>query len=312
MKKTVLIFGISSFVGSNLAQLLKDDYRVVGTYFKTPVSIPGITSYPCDILKRDYVTSLVGMLKPDITIYAIGMSSLTACKLNPKMADALNSVGVANACRSSERVGSKFVLISSSFVLSGDNISFKEVDIPLPGTAYGNSMSAAEFFVQRSCINYLVLRTCPLYGLSYNPLHPNWFEYVQEALAKGQPLESDDSVSTGYLDIGIFSRILKTCIEANVTNRLLQVSSQNIMTRFQFAQLYARTFKQDEALIVSSKIGLPKEGQDKRAQASSKHLSYQMDTTNLESVVGAKLPKIEESLQFTFKRMSPKISAKNS
>ena len=90
MKKTVLIVGASSFVGSNLALYLKDHFRVIGTYHKTPMEIPGVTCYPCDVFKKDYVSSLIGVLKPDYTIYAVGMSSLTECKLNPKQADALN------------------------------------------------------------------------------------------------------------------------------------------------------------------------------------------------------------------------------
>src|SRR5688572_27476615 len=121
MKKTVLIFGVSSFVGSNLALMLKDDYRVIGTYHKTPVEIPGITCYPCDVLKKDYVMNLTGLFKPDFTIYAIGLSSLTECKNFPKLADALNTNGAINACTASERYGSKFIFISSSYVLGGED-----------------------------------------------------------------------------------------------------------------------------------------------------------------------------------------------
>ncbi len=176
MKKTVLIFGISSFVGSNLAQFLRDDFRIIGTYYQTVVDVPGISCIPCDVLKKDYVNKLVAILKPDVVIYAIGMSSLAEAKKRPKMADALNSVGASNVSRAAERYNAKFVYLSSSFVLGGDDVTYKEGDTPLPNSAYGNSMSSAEYYVQRSCINYLILRCCPLYGRSYSSAHPNWFE----------------------------------------------------------------------------------------------------------------------------------------
>lgn len=312
MKKTVLIFGISSFVGSNLAEFLSDEFRIIGTYSSTPVSIPGITCLPCDVLKKDYVNNLVLIFRPDITLYAVGMSSLSECKAAPKLADALNSVGAANVARASERVGAKFVYLSSSFVLGGEDITYKEGDTPLPNTAYGNSVSAAEFFVQRSSINYLILRSCPLYGWSYNPLHPNYFDAVQSALAKGQTIQADDLISTGFLDIAIFAKVLKSCLELNITNRLLQVSSSNVMTRFQFAKECARIFRKDESLIQNVSLGLPLEGQGSKNQARSKSFIYRMDTSNLESAIGSKLPLIEESLQFTFKRLSGRISAKSS
>ena len=44
-KKTILIFGISSFLGSSLADILKEKYRVVGTYYNTPVDITWNSNY---------------------------------------------------------------------------------------------------------------------------------------------------------------------------------------------------------------------------------------------------------------------------
>ena len=53
-QRVVLIFGISSFVGSNLAEVLKKDFKVIGTYFNNPVSIDGVVTFPCDVLKTSY------------------------------------------------------------------------------------------------------------------------------------------------------------------------------------------------------------------------------------------------------------------
>src|SRR5690554_6923361 len=103
MKQTILIFGVSSFVGSNLLELLKEDYRIIGTYHKTPVSIPGITCIPCDVLKKDYVSNITARFRPDFTIYAIGISSLKECQLHPKQSDALNYSGAINCCSAAER-----------------------------------------------------------------------------------------------------------------------------------------------------------------------------------------------------------------
>lgn len=305
MKKTVLIFGISSFVGSNLAQVLKDEYRVIGTYHKTPVDIPGVTCLPCDILKKDYVSNLVGLFKPNFTIYAIGMSSLTECKLKPKQADAVNSVGAVNACTSSERYGSKFILLSSSYVLGGDDLPYTEGDTPFPNTVYGANLSSTEFYVQRSCLNYLILRCSPLYGRAFSPKHPNWFEVVQSQLAKNEPVAADDSVVTGFLDIYIVGRVLKSFFESSVTNRLFQVSSRDYVTRYDFARLLARTFKKDENLIQRTSIPFPIDTTNLRMgnKAPVSQYFFKMDTLNVEGFLGLKMPSVEESLQLTYKRL---------
>ncbi len=305
MKKTVLIFGISSFVGSNLALVLKDEYRIIGTYFKTPVEIPGIVCLPCDVLKKDYVSNLVGIFKPDFTIYAVGMSSLTECKLFPKQADALNSVGAVNTCTASERYGSKFVYLSSSYVLGGEDQLYKEGEVPLPNTIYGNTLSATEFYIQRSCLNYLILRSAPLYGRSYGPKHPNWFELLQTAFAKGQPIPADDSVVTGFLDVVIFGTILKTFLSSPVTNRLFQISSRDFMSRYEFACLVAKHFHKDESLIQRVSGSFPIEKSNKRmGNKFSSAYFFKMDTFNAEDFLGITFPSVEESLLLTFKRFS--------
>lgn len=307
MKKTVLIFGISSFIGSNLAQILKDDFRVVGTYFKTPVNIPGVTCIPCDILKKDYVSSLVSIVRPHFTIYAIGMSSLTECNILNNLADALNTGGAITACKASERVGSKFIYISSSYVLSGEDMVYKEGDTPFPATVYGTTLSSAEFYVQRSCLNYFILRCSNLYGRSYNPKHENWFEILQTALAKNEVINVDDSVHTGFLDIYIVGKILKTAMETNITNRLFHISSKDTMTRYEFAKLYADIFHKDKNLIQKVTQVFPIDQNLKRNTSASGQYYFKLDTTNLEECLNTKMPKIEDSLGLTLKRFQARV-----
>jgi dTDP-4-dehydrorhamnose reductase len=305
MKKTVLIFGVSSFVGSNLAQFLSDEYRIIGTYHETPINIPGITCVPCDVLKKDYVTKLIAIFQPHYTIYGVGLSSLRACKLEPKRADALNSAGASNCLGASERYGSKFIFLSSCFVLGGEDLSYREGDTPFPTTVYGNSLSSSEFYIQRSCLNYLILRCSPLYGRSFNPKHPNWFEYLQASLAKNEILLVDNTVTTGFLDIFILSRILKSLMLSGITNRLLQVSSRDALTRFEFAKIYAKVFKKDENLIQPSAGSFPLDTKSRmgNSKANPKNLFFKMDLTNVESSLGVPMPSIEESLELSYKRL---------
>jgi dTDP-4-dehydrorhamnose reductase len=300
MKKTILIFGVSSFVGSNLLEILKADYRIIGTYFKTPVKIPGITCVPCDVLRKDYVSSLISRFRPDFTIYAVGMSSLKSCSLAPKQSDALNSAGAANCAAASERYDSRFVFISSAYVLGGDQTICREGETPFPNTAYGSALSSSEFYVQRSCLNYLILRCSSLYGRSYNPAHPNWFEALETSLAKGMPLEVDDKIRVGFLDVYFLGLVLKALLDKNARNRLFHVSSKDFMTRYEFAQLYARTFHKDPGLIIRSGGKFPVE--KNKSSSNDGQYSFCLDTSNIEEFLNAKMPGIEDSLAMTHKR----------
>lgn len=301
MKKTLLIFGISSFVGTNLLEQLKNEFRIIGTYFQTPVSIPGVTCVSCDVLKKDFVTNLVSRFRPDLAVYAIGISSLRECSLYPKQADAINSAGAVNCCTATERYNGKFIYLSSAYVFSGEDVINSEGDAPFPNNVYGNTLSSTEFYLQRSGLNYIILRCCNLYGRSLNPTRPNWFEFLESALSKGEPIWADSSIYTGHLDVQIMAKIFKSVVQTDVINRLFHVSSRDSMTRYDFACLYAKIFKKDESLIQKDTGSFPI---DKGSETSDgKTLYFRLDTSNLEEHLDLRMPTVEESLVLTQKRL---------
>lgn len=303
MRKTIMIFGASSFLGSNLVQTLSAHYRIIAVFHKTPLEIPGVMSLRCDVLKKDSVNRMVATFRPQVTIYAAGLSSISACHENPKLADALNSAGLINVCSSAERFGSKFVFISSSFVLAGEDVNYSESDTPFPGTVYGAGLASSEFYVQKSCLNYIIFRSCPLYGHAYHPVRKNWFEPIEAALALGAPVSVDDHVEHGVLDVQIFCRLLMTSIEKGVTNRLFQVSSRDIMSRYDFARAYCDVFGRDPDLVSKATWKLPLDEKQFRNKSSERY-RFRMDLKNAEEFFGFKLPSIEESLQATKKRLA--------
>ncbi|MDA9189748.1 sugar nucleotide-binding protein, partial [bacterium] len=135
--KTVLIFGISSFVGSNLAEFLKDEYRVIGTYFSKPVEIPGVLTVKVDVLNKDQAQLIIQKFRPDYTIYAVGMTSVQDCFENTNESEALNGSGIFNIAEYAQKYKSQLVHISSALVFSGEKESYLEKDNLNPTTDYG-------------------------------------------------------------------------------------------------------------------------------------------------------------------------------
>ena len=296
-RKTILIFGISSFIGSNLAEILKDKYRVIGTYFKTPVDISGILSIKCDVHEKDMVQKVVYVFKPDITIYSVGLTRLEDCQDNPKLADALNTAGVFNVSQASERYKSKFVFISTNFIFSGEDTLFRENDTPSPTSVYGNTMASAEFYIQKSCLNYLILRSCPVFGRSYNPNDLKWLEVVDKKAFKADQIICDTKVYHGFLDVWTLAEILDKAIELNITNRLFQISSSDITNRYEFTKLYIEKVFGNSSLLVKGDWGFPRTENQITLQGLGEELKFEMDTYNAEETFDIELPTIEEVVE---------------
>jgi dTDP-4-dehydrorhamnose reductase len=134
--KTILIYGVSSFVGSNLAEYFKKDYKVIGTYFKNVVNIPGVLTLPCDVLSKERVALVAYIAKPDLVIYAVGLSSLVDCGIDNALADALNASGVYNVSDTAQRYKAQLCYISSGFVFGGEDRNYIEMDITDSNSIY--------------------------------------------------------------------------------------------------------------------------------------------------------------------------------
>lgn len=300
-RKTVLIIGINSFVGSNLAEFLKKDYRVVGTYHKKNYPLPGILTLPCDVLAKDEVQLVLYAFKPDFVLYCVGMSSLKECSESPNACDALNSSGLFNVAEMAPRYGARIVYFSSQYVFSGMNKNYNEMDNPDVITQYGKSQASSEFYLQKSSLNYLIFRCGALYGRGISPLKMTFLERLQKNLKSNVATVYDDFSHMGFLDIYYLGMVVKMCIDKNVTNRLVHFSSQDTMTHYEFAKLYCEIFNESDALIDKGKWHFPI-AKGANIEKKEDHHYFKLDVLNIEGLLKIKMPTIRESLEFTRKR----------
>ncbi|MBK23682.1 MAG: hypothetical protein CME70_06720 [Halobacteriovorax sp.] len=307
-QKTILIIGISSFIGSNLAQYLKKYFRVIGTYYQNPVKIQGVLTLPMNIRNKDEVQRVIFSFKPDFTIYAAGLNSIVESDLNQETTDSLNTTGLITVAEYCQRYKSQICYLSTCHVFSGEEKKYIEMDIPDANTYYGKSQAAAEFYIQKTSLNYVIFRTCRLYGRSLKMSNPNYFETLQKELHLGNQVDCDNNVLTGYLDIYYIAAMIKICFEKEVKNRLFQVSSRDIMTAYDFAKSYADIFHLDKGMISKGKWKYPI---IKGMGGSSDKYFLQMDISNIEGYLSIKLPTVKESLAFTFKRLNGSFEKEN-
>ena len=302
-RKTVLILGVNSFVGSNLAEFFRKDYRVVGTYHKKNHPLPGILTLPCDVLVKEEVQLVLYAFKPDIVLYCVGLVSLQECFDRPNACDALNTVGLYNVAEMAPRYGARIVYFSSQYVFAGANKNYAEIDNPDVITQYGKSQASAEFYLQKSSLNYLIFRCCNLYGRGITPLRDTPFELIQKNIKNNKAAIYDDFVHQGFVDIYYLGMILKMCIDKNVMNRLVQFSSQDMMTYYAFAKLYCEVFNESDGLVSIGKWHFPI-AKDANVEKLEEHLRFKLDVLNIESLLKIKMPTIRESIEFTFKRFN--------
>lgn len=302
-KKTILIFGISSFVGSALAESLKDKYKIVGTYFNTPVTIPGVFTMKCDVLEKEIVQRIIYLHKPDITIYAVGLTDLMVCQEFPKLADALNTAGIFSVAQASERYNSKLIYLSSNYIFSGEDLLHKENDTPTPLNVYGKTKASTEFYIQKSCLNYIVFRCAPIFGHGINKNDPSFIENLERGEFLKTKMDCDTRIRTGFIDIETLAQVIDKAIEKEITNILLQVSSSDTLTHFEFAKMYFEKISANTGLITPSEWPFPLSLNQNSSASAQSELYFKMDTSNLTVELGITPPSVSEMIDSYLVRM---------
>ena len=299
IKKTVLIVGISSFVGSSLAEFLKKSYRVIGSYYDNPVDIEDVLTFYLDITSDKEVKSMINFFQPDLVIYCVGLTSLIDCDKDNIKANSLNAAGLFGLTRCTERHYLRLIYLSSSYVFSGEKRKFNNNDIAVSNTFYGKSKSLAEFFIKDNCLNYIILRCCNFYGRSLLSDRPNWFEEVQNKFFKEENIELDSRIKGGFLDISYLAQAIQKCIDREINKISLNLSSQDVMSKYEFIMEYAKIFNESKNLIGQNIEHFPEIKTVLKEDDHCRELEYHMNIEDTEKILGIDMPSIEQSLCYT-------------
>lgn len=114
-----------------------------------------------DIRNKEHVDNFVKKEAPDIVVHTAAVTNVSFCEENRKEAYATNVAGTANLIDACKHFASncRFVLISTACVFRGDNGNYIETDLPYPKNYYGLTKLLAEYVVQNSGLNDLIVRT---------------------------------------------------------------------------------------------------------------------------------------------------------
>lgn len=299
-KKTVLIFGVSSFIGSNIAESLCSDYRVVGTYFNSEIVNRNFLTIKCDISNPMLVKGIINLAKPDIVIYCVGEKDIEVCHSSPRRSEALNAGGVFNVINSLDAFNAKFFFFSSAMIYSGSAKDHLESDAQISNTVFGTSIASAEFFIQKSYLNYVILRLPIVFGRESNLKNSNLLSTVQYNSIKKEELKLDDSILFGFLSIDSLIDSIKSCIEMNITNEKINLISSDVLTRYDFSKIVCDIFNYENSHLVKKMNKLPSTSNIPNLKLKDGKLCFSLSSKKAEEMISFN-PKDVKSMLIDYK-----------
>ena len=201
---------------------------------------------------------MIAQENPDVIIHTAAMTQVDDCETD-REACILNNVTavqyLVNACTKSQ---SQLIHISTDFIFDGSEGPLKEDAKPSPVNFYGESKLAAEKIIQSSNINWCILRTVLVYGVTDDMSLParqagrsNIVLWVKKSLEEGKKISVvNDQWRTPTLaeDLAMGCYLAATTKAKGVFN----ISGKDFITPYDIAIQTADFFKLDKSLITAT------------------------------------------------------------
>lgn len=129
----------------------------------------GMDKEELNIINLEDINETILLVKPDVVINCAAHTGVDLCETDIENAYKINAIGPRNLAIACEKVGAKFVQVSTDYVFNGnENQPYREDNETCPNSIYGKSKLMGEKFTKEFCSKYFIVRTAWLYGEGNN------------------------------------------------------------------------------------------------------------------------------------------------
>lgn len=292
--KHSLVIGARGLVGEHISRsLIEHSQKVTLTHYtsKSPKS-----EY-LDIRNRAKVQGFIKAKRPDIIYLPAAATNVDFCEENPSEAFRTNVSGVKNLIDASNKVNARLVYFSSDYIFDGIDGPYTEDSIPNPICEYGKQKLIAEYLINTTSENFVIIRTTVVYGWERNG--KNFIARLIKTLQANQEIKIpvDQIGSPTYAP-----NLAKASIELAMSNHqgVFNICGTALGNRYEFACEAAKTFGLNTSLIQ------PIQTHDLK-QPASRPLRAGMLTNKAAKTIGIQLIDYREGLKLMKKDSSTNI-----
>jgi dTDP-4-dehydrorhamnose reductase len=247
----ILITGANGLLGQKLVTLLQQDKNIqlIATARNKPAQeIQSGEFHKLDITDNDQINSVLAKTKPDVIIHTAAMTQVDQCETEHELCISNNVTAVGHLVEACKKNNTHLIHISTDFIFDGSHGPLDENEEPHPVNFYGESKLAAEHLIQFSTIDWCILRTVLVYGVTPDMSRSNIVLWVKKSLEEGKKISVvNDQWRTPTLAedlaMGCYLAALKKA------KGVYNISGKDFMTPHDIALRTAAFFKLDSSLI---------------------------------------------------------------
>jgi dTDP-4-dehydrorhamnose reductase len=250
----ILLTGSNGMLGSSLAEKLSQSAHQIWATGKGECRLPSHLFHTnfhyqsLDITQKEEVEDVIKSIKPDTIIHSAALTQVDDCEQNKSLCYSINVDGTRHLLASAEDINSRFCLISTDFVFSGEDGPYAENDATGAVNYYGQTKELAEQLVMASRLNWSIARTILLYGKAEPSKRSNFIYWVKQNLEAGKQIKVvNDQIRTPTYIPDLVNGI--SLIINKGARGIFHLSGKDILTPYQMAVLIAKHLNLNETLL---------------------------------------------------------------
>lgn len=248
----ILVTGANGLLGQKLSALLLKDASVtpvLTTREKLTFAIDRGEFRALDITDGEAVRQTLESVKPAIVINTAAMTHVDQCETQQDKCWKNNVHAVENLIAACASVKARLIHVSTDFIFDGSHGPLEENELPNPVNFYGKSKAAAEKLIMDSEVDWAILRTVLVYGITNDLSRSNIVLWVKENLEKGKSI---NVVNDQWRTPTLAEDLAMGCYLAakQHASGIYHISGKDFMTPFDIAIATAEFFNLDKTLIV--------------------------------------------------------------
>jgi dTDP-4-dehydrorhamnose reductase len=183
--KTLLLTGLSGFLGWNICKLFKDEWEIHGTYHKNEIIIPGVKTHNLNLSDENRLRNVFLNCRPDAVIHLAALSAPNYCELHQNESYIVNVRSTKQITDICSQKNIPFVFTSSDLVFDGNHPFYHEASEVNPLSIYAQHKALAEKYIIEKYPKAAICRMPLMFGES-GPLAKSWLQDILYSLQKKQ------------------------------------------------------------------------------------------------------------------------------
>lgn len=247
----ILVTGANGLLGQKLVNLLqkdKDVHLIATARGKSVLTIYKGEYHTLDITEANEVDRIVETTRPDVIINTAAMTNVDQCETEREQCWKANVNSVDNLIKACAKNNVHLVHVSTDFIFDGSHGPLDENEKPAPVNYYGESKLAAEELILKSNINWSILRTVLVFGITADMSRSNIVLWVKNNLEQGKSIQVvNDQWRTPTLAEDLASGCYLAAKQK--AKGIYNISGKDFLSPYDIAIHTAEFFKLDKSLI---------------------------------------------------------------